>query len=353
MKLEDVGYGDWQREKAKDLAADEACLARVVTADREAYSVAGKAGIVPAEATGRLLYSADTAEDLPCVGDWVMVDYLDGDEHAIIHGLVPRRTVLRRRAAGGRAQYQSIAANVDVAYVVQSCDADFSLNRLDRYIVMATDGEITPKLLLTKCDLVPASEVNRLVEAVKRDHGIEVAPLSSVTAEGWDAFERALRPGMTYCLLGSSGVGKSTLLNKLLGSERLAVGPVREKDGKGRHTTARRQLIALNNGALLIDTPGMREVGMMAFGEGLGESFQDVTGGAGGCRYADCTHTVEEGCAILSMVAEGLLSPERYQSYLKLQKESEHHEMTLREKRTKDKAFGKMIKSYGRFNRKT
>ncbi len=353
MKLEDIGYGDWQKEKVKELAADEACLARIVTVDREAYTVAGAAGFVPAEATGRLLYSAGSPEDLPCVGDWVVVAYLDGQKHAIIHDLVPRRTVLRRRAPGGRARYQPIAANVDVAYVVQSCDADFNLNRLDRCVVMATDGGITPKLLLTKCDLVAEAEVNRLIETVKRDHGIEVAAVSSVTAAGWDAFAKALERGVTYCLLGSSGVGKSTLLNRLLGSERLAVGSVREKDGKGRHTTTRRQLIALENGALFIDTPGMREVGMMAFGAGLEGSFQEIADGAGGCRYADCTHTVEEGCAILSMVAEGSLSQERYESYLKLLKESEHHEMTYLEKKTKDRAFGKMIKNYGRFNRKS
>ncbi|MGA9751566.1 MAG: ribosome small subunit-dependent GTPase A [Acidobacteriota bacterium] len=353
MRLEDLGYGDWQREKGKELAADEARLARVVTVDREAYTVAGAAGVVPAEATGRLLHSACTPEDLPCVGDWVVVDYLDGEEHAIVHGVLPRRTVLRRRSPGGRAQYQPIAANVDVAYVVQSCDADFSLNRLDRYVVMAADGGITPRLLLTKCDLVASEETDRLIQAVKRDHGIEVAAVSSVTAAGWEAFARALERGVTYCLLGSSGVGKSTLLNRLLGSERLAVGTVREKDGRGRHTTTRRQLVALDGGALLIDTPGMRELGMMAFGAGLEGSFQDIADGAGGCRYADCTHTVEEGCAILAAVAAGTLSPERYQSYLKLLTESEHHEMTRQEKRTKDRAFGKRVKSYGPFNRKT
>jgi ribosome biogenesis GTPase len=352
MKLEDLGYGSWHRDRLKEYKVGEGRLARIIAVDRNRYMISSPIGTIPAEATGKLTYCADTLEDMPCVGDWAIVDYLDNQEHATIHGVLPRKTILRRRAAGGTSEYQPIAANVDVAYIVQSCDVDYRLNRLDRYLVMAADGGITAKLLLTKCDLVSVADLERLVAEVKKDHGISVAALSSTTGAGYDLFEQTLEMGITYCLLGSSGVGKSTILNRLLGTEKLEVGSVREKSGKGRHTTTRRQLLVLGNGALFIDTPGMRELGMMAFAAGIDESFQDIVAGARECRYTDCTHTVEEGCAILEKVRTGQLSPERYQNYLKLLKESEHHEMTHLERRKKDKAFGKMIKNHSRFNKR-
>jgi ribosome biogenesis GTPase len=352
VSLEDLGFSEWHRDKLKDVEADEAHVARIVAVDRDLYVIASPHGVLPAEATGKLLYAADAPEELPCVGDWVLVDYFDNQEHAVVHNVLPRRTLLRRRVAGRRSEYQSIAANIDVAYIVQSCDVDYNLNRLDRYVVMATDSGITPVLLLTKCDLAARSEVDRLIAEVKKDHSIDVVAISSITGVGYDEFTRTLEKGKTYCLLGSSGVGKSTLLNRLHGKEELAVAVVREKSGKGRHTTTRRQLVALENGALFIDTPGMRGLGMMALGAGLEGGFQDIVTAAEGCRYADCTHTVEQGCAVLQRVATGQLSRVRYQSYLKLLEESEHYEMTYLERRKKDQAFGKMIKDYQKLNKK-
>jgi ribosome biogenesis GTPase / thiamine phosphate phosphatase len=352
VTLEDLGYSNWHRNKLKDLGADEAHLARIIAVDRDRFMIGSAVGALPAEASGRLLYCASDLEELPCVGDWVLVDYLDNGEHAIIHSIVPRKTLLRRRAADGRSAYQSIAANIDFAYIVQSCDVDFSLNRLDRYIVAATDGGITPRLVLTKCDLIAREQLDRLRGKVKKEHSLDVEAISSVTGAGYDGFTRALQRGRTYCLLGSSGVGKSSILNRLLGREALTIGSVREKSGKGRHTTTRRQLIVLESGALIIDTPGMRELGMMAFGAGVEESFQDIVDSAEGCRYANCTHTAEKGCAVLAKVAAGQLSAERYQSYLKLQRESEHYELTYLERREKDKAFAKMVRNYKKSNGK-
>lgn len=352
MNLKDLGYRDWFKDKLKELGSDEAHLARIVTVDRDRYTIAGPTGIMPAEATGKLLYCADIPEDMPCVGDWVLVEYLDNNEHAVVHDVLPRKTMLRRRAAGGKSDYQSIASNIDVAYIVQSCDVDYNLNRLDRYTVMAADGGIAARLLLTKCDLVDSAHLDALISGVKKEHRIDVTAISSVTGAGYDTFIHALQKGVTYCLLGSSGVGKSTLLNRLLGADSLAVGDVREKSGKGRHTTTRRQLIVLESGALFVDTPGMRELGMMAFDAGLEESYQDIASAAGECRYPDCTHTVEKGCAVLAKAVTGQLSHERYESYLKLQRESEHYEMTSLEKRQKDRAFGKKLKNYEKFNKK-
>ena len=344
MNLQDLGL-----EKP---GGGDASLARVITVDRDRYTIAGVHGTVPAEATGKLLYCADTPEELPCVGDWVQVNYLDNNEHAIVHTVLPRKTILRRRAAGRQSAYQAIASNIDIAYIVQSCDVDYSLNRLDRYTVMAADGGIAARLLLTKCDLVDAARLDALISGVRKEHHIDVVAISSVTGAGLEEFTQTLQRGVTYCLLGSSGVGKSTLLNRLLDADSLAVGDVREKSGKGRHTTTRRQLIVLESGALFVDTPGMRELGMMAFDAGLEESYQDIAGAAGGCRYPDCTHTIEAGCAVLAKVSAGELSQERYESYLKLLKESRHYEMTSLERREKDRSFGKMLKNYKKSHKK-
>ena len=349
MTLEDLGFNEWHKDSIKNLDADQAKLARIVAVDRDLYVIAGPVGTMRAECTGKLLYGAESPEEMPCVGDWGLVDYLDNDSHAVIFDLLPRKTLLRRRAVGGRSSYQPIAANVDVAFIVQSCDVDFNLNRLDRYIVASADGGVTPKLLLTKRDLIAEAALERIIADVKADHAIDVTAISNVTGSGFSEFLDVLQQGLTYCLVGSSGVGKTSLLNRLVGAGEFAVGSVNEKDGKGRHTTTRRQLIALDNGALFIDTPGMREFGMMAFEAGIEESFQDIVAAAKNCRFADCTHTQEEGCAVLAMLEAGRLSREKYDSYMKLQKESEHYEMTYLEKRKKDKAFGKMLKNYHKF----
>ncbi len=350
MDLEDFGYCDWHREALNRCAGDESHLARITAVDRNRYMIGSRMGALPAEVTGKLLYCAHTLDDVPCVGDWVLVDYLDNNEHAVIHDVLPRKTVLRRRAPGERSEYQPIAANIDVAFIVQSCDVDFSMNRLDRYVVMANDGGIASILLLTKCDLVDKTMAEGLISEVKRNHGLEAIAISGATGAGFDELVQTLEKGKTYCLIGSSGVGKSTILNRLLGKEEFATGSVREKTGKGRHTTTRRQLVVLENRAVFVDTPGMRELGMMAFGTGLEESFQDIAVAAGECRYADCTHTGEKGCGVLAMVEAGHLSKERYESYLKLLKESKHYEMTYLERRKRDRAFGKIVKNYEKFN---
>jgi ribosome biogenesis GTPase len=352
VNLEDLGYDDWFREKLGGNLSAEAHVARVIAVDRDRYMIGSQLGSIPAELTGRLLYGAVTTEDTPCVGDWVLVDYYDKSVHAVVHDILPRRTILRRRSSGIRVDYQPIAANVDVAFIVQSCDVDYNLNRLDRYITMTKDGGIDSILLLTKCDLVERANLEAMVAAVRREHSIDVIPLSSATGAGYDRFKDILEKGKTYCLIGSSGVGKSTILNKLVGKEEFLTNPVREKSGKGRHTTTRRQLVVLDNGALFIDTPGMRELGMLGFALGIEEGFGDISAITKRCRFSDCTHTIEKGCAVLSSVADGELTPERYESYLKLMKESKHYEMTYLEKRKKDKAFGKMIRNYMKFNKK-
>jgi ribosome biogenesis GTPase len=352
VNLEDLGYSNWCRSNLKSSPMAESKVARIIAVDRDRYMIGSEFGSMPAELTGKLSYCAETAEDMPCVGDWVLVDYYDKNTHAIVHEILPRKTILRRRSSGARIDYQLIAANIDVAFIVQSCDVDYNLNRLDRYIVMTKDGGIESMLLLTKSDLVQDSILESMIAEVRTEHSIEVIPLSSTSGAGYDRFLDTLIKGKTYCLIGSSGVGKSSILNKLIGEDEFATNTVREKSAKGRHTTTRRQLVILSKGALFVDTPGMRELGMLGFGVGIDEGYADIAAIAERCRFANCTHTTEKGCAVLQSVAEGEVTTERFQSYLKLAKESKYYEMTYLEKREKDKAFGKMVKNYMKSQRK-
>jgi len=346
MELADLGFDSWFQQKQKELQRPGFSVARITRVDRGRYLVRNKEGEVPAELTGQLLYSSGSIQDLPCVGDWVWVQYHNDGELAIIHELFPRKTFLRRKSAGKKIDYQMIAANIDVAFIIQSCDSNFNLRRLERYLVIAIEGHIEPVILLSKSDLVSAGNLEEMIAEIRQAHiTASVIAFSNVTENGLDNLKKVLEKGKSYCLLGSSGVGKSTLLNHLIGQELFETRPVREKDRRGRHTTARRQMTILENGALLIDTPGMRELGMMAVSSSIDDSFADIHQLSGSCRFNDCTHTRETGCAILLAIESGELTMDRYQSYLKLMKESEFHELSYVERRKKDKQFGRMIKT--------
>ncbi|MDH5355822.1 MAG: ribosome small subunit-dependent GTPase A [Gammaproteobacteria bacterium] len=321
-------------------------LARVVSVHKDSFVVTKGIGEVFAELSGHMLYTASSSLDMPTTGDWVYADFFDDNTHAIIHEVLPRTTFLKRKSAGKIADIQLIAANIDVAFIIQSVDFNFNLRRLERYLVMVNQGGITPIILLSKCDLISSEKLEEIKTNI-----LNIAPQTSVLAfsnvsgENIDTIKNLLLPEQTYCLLGSSGVGKTTLLNSILGSDEFETQSVSKKDSKGRHTTTSRELIQLENGALIIDTPGMRELGNLSIDTGLEETFAEILELARHCKFGNCSHTNEKGCAILSAIEEGELAEQRYKNYIKMKKESAFNDMSYSEKRQKDKAFGALIKT--------
>jgi len=345
MKLSDLGFDQWFEEHISELHRVGLGIARISAVDRGSYLIRNETREVPAELAGKFSYQIESPVDLPCVGDWVTVQYYNDDTEAIIHGVFPRKTFLRRKTAGENVDLQMIAANIDSAFIVQSCHFDFNPRRMDRYLVMAADGKVEPIVILTKTDLISHDELEQKL-AITKSTAIKarVLALSNISGVGFDEFQEILVPGRTYCLLGSSGVGKTTLINRLIGQDAFDTKAV-SGTGEGTHATARRQLIVLSQGAMLIDTPGMRELGLLGVSDGLNQGFEDILLLSESCRYSNCSHEHESGCAVRAAAKNGKLNEDRYSSYIKLKKESEYHEMSYIDKRKKDRAFGRFIKS--------
>jgi len=345
MDLRELGLHRWFADQARDQCGSDLSVARVTAVDRGRYLIRDEHGERPAELTGRLQFVAQSSTDLPCVGDWVCARYLDARSHASIHGVLPRKSFLRRKVPGKDIDFQMIAANIDVAFVIQSCHFDFNVRRLERYLVMVREGHVEPVLLLTKTDLVNDSELERLIDKI-RLAGVdaEIVTLSNVTGAGLDRVREFLIPGKTFCLLGSSGVGKTTLINRLADDAGFETRDV-SHTGEGRHTTTRRELIVLEGGALLIDMPGMRELGMLGVSEGLDDAFADIGELAKKCRFTDCGHSAEPGGGVREAMDRHDLSEDRRRDYLKLRKESAFHDLSYAERRKKDRDFGRFVQS--------
>ena len=341
----DLGFDPWFAAHVDDIRHEDQGIARVSAVDRNSYIIRNEHGEIPSELAGKFYFHLESSFELPCVGDWVTVQYYNDDTSAIIQGVFPRRTFLRRKRAGVEVEYQMIAANIDTAFIVQSCHFDFNIPRMNRYLVMAADGHVEPIVILAKTDLISHDELQQKLAAI-RQAGIttRVIALSNKTGSGFNEFQQVLMSGRTYCLLGSSGVGKTTLINHLIGWDALDTKAV-SGTGEGTHTTSRRQLIVLDKGMMFIDTPGMRELGLLGTSDGVNKGFEDIIQLSMACRYADCSHTRESDCAVLTAITNGELSEERYSSYLKLRKESEHYEMSYLDKRKKDRAFGRFVKT--------
>jgi len=315
--IERFGWSPFFESRFLSFASEGLVPARVLREERESCLVIAPDGEVVAETSGRLRHAAKSRLDLPAVGDWVALRPSSQGGPAVIDAVLPRRNRLARRAAGDAARVQVLAANVDVLLIATALDRDFNPRRLERYAALAWESEAHPLVVLTKSDA--CADVDSRIADARAAAGADALAVSAVTGAGLPAFAARLAPGKTHALLGMSGVGKSTLVNELAGADVQGVGETRVSDGRGRHTTTRRDLLLLPGGALLVDAPGMRE---LALWDGPGEAaFSDIGSLSSQCRFRDCSHREEPGCAVRAAVAEGLLDPGRLESHRKLLKE--------------------------------
>lgn len=346
MNLQDLGYTAYLEQWRKDNKLDGFEVGRVIAEHKERYIIKTAEGEYEAEITGNMRFAAKSREDFPALGDWVALTTYESD-FAIIHHIYPRHAVIKRKAVGQFGEVQIIATNVDFAWLVQAIDRDFNINRLERYLTICHAARVQPIIVLTKIDLIDEAQVQQIIASIKgRINHIEVFALSSETLQGYEAIQAAIQKGKTYCMLGSSGVGKSTLLNKLSGKTVMKTDAISQSTHKGRHITSHRELLILDNGGLLIDNPGMREVGMADTTEGLEATFDQIVRLAQQCKFKDCTHTNEIGCAVLEAVEREELDARSYENFMKMERENAHFESSAEERRKKDKEFGKFVKNY-------
>jgi ribosome biogenesis GTPase len=319
-------------------------IARIIAEYKGVYRVKTTKGEFLAKITGRQMFLAEKREDYPAVGDFVLIDELP-EGKAVIHKVLPRKTVLSKKYSD-KQDTQIIATNIDTAFVVESCDRDYNLNRIERYLVLARDAGIAPIIVLNKIDLISEKELTDKTAQIKQRFGDVEIILTSVVAElGLKNLEEAIISGKTYCFLGSSGVGKSSLINKLLDREEIKTKEISKVTGRGKHTTTTREMYFLENGGIVVDNPGTREVGLTIAESGIAEVFDDIISLSLNCKFSDCKHLNEPGCAVKQALTNGALDQDKYDNYFKLKKESEFYGMSDVEKRTKDKKFGKFVKS--------
>ena len=349
MQLSSLGADDSVRRAFEPWASQQLTLARVATAHRDRYRLFTEDAEIDAEPSGALWYRSAGAAAMPVTGDWVAARIINSAE-AIVEAVLPRRTLFSRRAAGRREDQQPMAANIDLVFLVSGLDGDFNPRRIERYLALAAESGAAPVIVLNKSDL--CADLDARVEETRAvAAGAPVVTASTVAARGLDAVRAHLAPGRTIALLGSSGVGKSSIVNALAGEERLRTNPVREADSRGRHTTTHRELVPLPGCGALIDTPGMRELQLWASQESVVAVFDEIAGFAGQCRFRDCSHDRETGCAVRQAVEDGLLDPARLASLRKLQGEALRHQaltdpLTALERKRKWKVIHKAMRKY-------
>ncbi|MDX8393869.1 MAG: ribosome small subunit-dependent GTPase A [Mariprofundales bacterium] len=351
-KLKTIGFDKCFLDKVSLEVLEQFDITRVVAVHRDSYIVSNGEVEVTAELLGKIVFSASCPSDYPAVGDWVLVNFHNDNKFAIIHDILPRKSLIKRKTPDKKVDFQLIAANIDVAFIVQSMNKNFNPQRLERYLVMVNNSKVQPIVLLSKSDLLDNAAIagirKKIHEAMP---ALQLITFSNENESYLDNVKSIMQAGLTYCLLGSSGVGKTTLINNLIGASKYRTKAISKKDSKGRHATTHRQMIKLDFGALVVDTPGMRELGNFSIKTGLGETFADIFELAETCQFNDCTHVKQKGCAIINAVDNSQLSVERYQNYIKMKQESTSKTMSYPKKR-KNKQFGKVIKTINKHTKR-
>jgi len=344
MTYQELGYNDTFKRYRVDQNLGSFEIGRVILEHKERYVVKTPANEYDAELIGNLRFTAESRYDFPVVGDWVSLSEYD-EGKALIHAIFPRTSIIERQAVGKSGQVQIIATNIDFGLIVQAVDRDFNLNRLERYLTICNASNVEPIIVLSKIDLINSSELESILARIgQRIKDVLVITVSNQTL-GYKKLEMVIEKGKTYCLLGSSGVGKSTILNNLSGKLQMKTGEISSSVNKGKHITSHRELIVLDTGGILIDNPGMREVGIADTTSGLEITFDTIIGYAQNCRFKDCTHIHEKGCAVLTAFDNGEIDKDSYSNFQKMLREKIHFESDSVERKKKDKDFGKMVKN--------
>ena len=352
MNLNDLGYNSTLEDYRKEYNLQQFDVGRVISEHKERYIVKTTEKEYDAEIIGNLRYTANERSDFPAVGDWVAISAYD-ENKALIHHVFPRKTIIERQAVGKHGEKQIIATNIDYAFIVQAVDRDFNINRIERYLAICNASKVAPIILLNKIDLIDDVQLSALLDQLKkRIEKVPVITISNETKEGIAQLKNRMEKGKTYCLLGSSGVGKSTLLNNLSNKLVMQTNTISASTHKGRHITTHRELVLLDNGTIVIDNPGMREVGVTDTAKGIESTFEKISELSNYCKFKDCKHISEIGCAVLESLEKGELDRSSYENYLKMEREKDHYEASIAEKRKKDKDFGKMYKNYKKLKKR-
>ncbi len=343
IKNKNLGYNEYFESNRKKLKLGESSIARVISEYKGAYKIKNSAGEYFAKVTGKKIFNALSREDYPAVGDWVVINEQD-PEWAIIRDILPRQTLIKRKY-NNKNGIQIIATNIDVAFIVESIGRDFNLNRFERYFAITKDGGVKSTIILNKIDLISKEELELKLNQIKdRFKNVDIILTSALAEIGLEELRSYILPGKTYCFLGSSGVGKSSLINKLLEENAIETKAISFQTERGKHTTTSREMYFLKNGGIVIDNPGMREIGMTNVNEGVDNTFNEIKELASSCKFVDCSHISEPGCNVLLALDSGKLNLEKYSNYINLKRESDYYEMTEIEKKEKDYKFGKFIK---------
>jgi len=344
MTYQELGYTvDFEKYRIEK-KLDSFEVGRVILEHKDRYIIRTPSDEFNAELIGNLRYTAESRYDLPAVGDWVAFSEYDQDK-ALIHAVYPRTSIIERQQVGKSGQIQIIATNIDFGLIVQAVDRDFNLNRLERYLTVCNASNVEPLIVLSKIDLISETELEVILEQIsQRIKDVPIIPVSNETSD-FNSLKTYIKKGKTYVLLGSSGVGKSTLLNSLSGKFQMKINEISSSVSKGKHTTSHRELFVLDWGGIIIDNPGMREVGITDTSRGLEITFEAILEYSEQCRFVDCTHIHEDGCAVLEALENNEIDNESYVNFRKMEKERMHFESDSVERKKKDKDLGKLIKS--------